>query len=261
MQLESLHDRDAIRRLLEGDRGRFAYLLGDLDPFFWGRTVWFAAADGPTHRAIILLYLAHQRPVALIFGQDEEALRWLLAAVTPLLPPTLEVHLEQSMRPAMTDLGWSLRRELPHHRMLLGELSQTRGGPTALWFMPQELEELQRFYALAYPENYFDPRMLATGRYVGCRDEEGAISAVAGVHVFSPGDAVAALGNITVHPRHRGRGLGGVVTGALCARLRAEGIETIALNVFHENTAAIRLYQRLGFAIQLTFIEAIASRP
>jgi hypothetical protein len=89
MQLESLHDRDTIRRLLEVDRGRFAYLLGDLDPFFWGRTVWFAAAEAQRHRAVLLLYLSHRRPVALIFGQDDEALCWLLEAVTPILPAML----------------------------------------------------------------------------------------------------------------------------------------------------------------------------
>jgi GNAT superfamily N-acetyltransferase len=262
MHLEILHDRPTIRRFLEVDRGRFAYLLGDLDPFFWGRTIWFSAAENDQHRAIILLYLGYKRPVVQVFGDDHEALRWLLSAMTPILPPVLDIHIEQPMISAITELGWMLRQTMPHFRMLL----QGNGMPEPaskwkpIWFDTSSLEELSLFYRDAYPDNYFDPRMLETGRYAGCRDKDGAIAAVAGVHVYSPGDSVAVLGNITTHPDYRGQGVGGYVTGALCTRLREDGIKTIALNVFTQNDSAVRLYQRLGFATQLTFTEALAVR-
>jgi predicted GNAT family acetyltransferase len=62
--------------------------------------------------------------------------------------------------------------------------------------------------------------MLETGQYLGAF-EGGAIVAVAGVHVYSERYGGAALGNVTTHPRHRGRGLGAAVTAALCKSLRA----------------------------------------
>ena len=65
---------------------------------------------------------------------------------------------------------------------------------------------------------------------------------------------VAALGAIITRPSHRGQGLGEAVTSALCALLRPR-IETIGLNVSKSNTAARRLYQRLGFRIHTEYEE------
>lgn len=260
MHLESLHDKDFIQQLLETDRGRFAYLLGDLDPFFWARTVWYGAVDDQRIRAISLVYLGHKRPVVLCFGHDEEALVWLFGALTPMLPSSLDAHLEESLLPALPGLGWRLMNPALHLRMVLQREPSTPAEKALVGLGPSDLEALQEFYATSYPDNFFDPQMLKTGQYVGYRDTTGALLAVAGVHVFSKTYSVAALGNITTHPSHRGRGLGGIVTGALCAQIRAEGIQTIVLNVHAQNTAAIRMYQRLGFVVYLPFTEALAVR-
>ncbi|MFD0788427.1 GNAT family N-acetyltransferase, partial [Micromonospora azadirachtae] len=108
-----------------------------------------------------------------------------------------------------------------------------------------DLPQLHALYAEAYPGNWFDPRMLRTGQYVGVHDG-GALVAVAGVHVWSPAYRVAALGNVTTHPRVRGRGLGTAVVAALCHRLR-DSVEHVTLNVRADNGTAVRLYERLGF--------------
>ena len=88
--------------------------------------------------------------------------------------------------------------------------------------------------------------MLATGRYVGVRDD-GRLVCVAGVHVHSPTWGVAALGNVATLPELRGQGLARGACAALCLLLLADGIETIALNVRADNTAAVASYARLGF--------------
>jgi predicted GNAT family acetyltransferase len=95
--------------------------------------------------------------------------------------------------------------------------------------------------------------MLAIEPYVGLRDG-GSLVAVAGLHVFSPTYRVAALGNIAVRASHRGRGLGGRVTGALCRRLR-DRVDTVALNVAADNAAARACYERLGFAVVAEYDE------
>ena len=109
-----------------------------------------------------------------------------------------------------------------------------------------DLPALRALYALAYPGNWFDPRMLATGQYLGIR-QDGELLAVAGVHVWSPTYRVAALGNVTTHPRVRGQGLAAAVVAALCGRLRAH-VDHVTLNVKADNVAAVRLYRRLGFS-------------
>jgi predicted GNAT family acetyltransferase len=96
--------------------------------------------------------------------------------------------------------------------------------------------------------------MLETGQYVGIR-RAGRIVAVAGVHVWSPAYRVSAIGNVTVHPEHRGQRLAQRVTAALCRRLR-ETTDVVTLNVKADNAAAIAAYQRIGFTIVGDYEEA-----
>ncbi|MFD0345418.1 GNAT family N-acetyltransferase [Kitasatospora aburaviensis] len=70
--------------------------------------------------------------------------------------------------------------------------------------------------------------------------------AVAGVHVWSPTQRIAALGNITTHPRV-GRGIGKAVVAELCRRL-LDTVDEVALNVRADNESAVALYTSLGFA-------------
>ena len=120
----------------------------------------------------------------------------------------------------------------------------------------QHLPELIDLYTASYPGNWFDPRMLQTGQYMGIHIDKQLV-AVAGVHVYSAHYRVAALGNITTHPDHRGQGVGTAVTAALCKRL-LKTVDTIGLNVKSDNAAAIALYQKLGFQIVTTYHEYMA---
>ena len=102
-----------------------------------------------------------------------------------------------------------------------------------------DLADIEAFYRTAYPGTWFAARMLATGRYVGIR-EDGRLVCVAGVHVHSPTWGVAALGNVATLPERRGEGLARAACAALCRLLLADGIETIALNVRADNAPATR---------------------
>ena len=53
---------------------------------------------------------------------------------------------------------------------------------------------------------------------------------------------------VGVHPREQGTGLGRALTLAGLAYLRAQEIPEVMLYVDGDNTAAIRLYESLGFA-------------
>ena len=55
------------------------------------------------------------------------------------------------------------------------------------------------------------------------------------------------LARLIVSPALRGRGLGEALVHALLERARAEGCRPISLNVNRSNSAAVRLYSKLGF--------------
>ena len=70
-------------------------------------------------------------------------------------------------------------------------------------------------------------------------------------------EGAAAIGNVYVRRDRRGRGLGRVVTAAVLTGLA--GIETIGLNVRADNSAALRVYESLGFARHCEFYEGLAT--
>ena len=124
---------------------------------------------------------------------------------------------------------------------------------------PADLDEAVRFYERAYPGTWFQARMLETGRYVGIRRDR-VLVCVAGVHVWSPTWRVAALGNVATLPAARGNGLATAACARLCRILLDDGIEVISLNVRADNHAAIRAYEKLGFAHAADYVEVELSR-
>lgn len=59
---------------------------------------------------------------------------------------------------------------------------------------------------------------------------------------------------LAVRPGRRGRGVGTRLMRAAEERAHATGVETLSIQVFSQNTDALRLYERLGY-------RAVASRP
>jgi predicted GNAT family acetyltransferase len=106
-------------------------------------------------------------------------------------------------------------------------------------------DEILKFYNQAYPENYFNLRILETDKYYAYMID-GKIASISGVHVYSDKYNIAVLGNITTHPDFRRKGLSTKVTSKLLAKLDLESM-TICLNVKADNISAITTYEKLGF--------------
>lgn len=260
MPLVELRDRDEIAALCRRAPAVHAYELGDLDDFFWPHTRWFGWDGGTGVSQLALLYAEHELPVLVALPEPpEEELVVLLEALLPALPWRVYAHVGAEGLPALERRFAPAGPPEPHLKMGLTDLPALGNGDGVAILEPGELEEVEAFYARAYPGTWFVPRMLETGRYVGIRDGDG-LACVAGVHVWSPRWAVAALGNVATRPDVRGRGLAQRACAALCRRLVADGIDTIALNVRSDNGAAIRAYERLGFAAVAEHLEVLLER-
>ena len=105
----------------------------------------------------------------------------------------------------------------------------------------------------------FRQRSLEFGVFYGLFDGQRLVS-VAGTHIVSDTERIAALGNVMTHPDYRGRGLATVATGAVCAELLDRGIELFGLSVSRSNEAAIRVYEKIGFNRHVPFYEGTAIR-
>jgi len=93
------------------------------------------------------------------------------------------------------------------------------------------------------------PFLLRTGelgRYVGIR-HEGRLIAMAGERMHPPG--YTEVSAVCTDEEFRGRGLAERLVRTICAGIVERG-ETPILHVAATNTNAIRLYERMGFAIR-----------
>jgi predicted GNAT family acetyltransferase len=152
--------------------------------------------------------------------------------------------------------------QVAHHKLGLGDPARLVEHDTADVELlgPSDLDEIERFYASAYPGTWFHARMLETGRYVGIR-HAGSLACVAGVHVWSPAWGVATLGNVATLPEVRGLGLATAACARLCLILLADGIHVVSLNVRADNCAALRAYAKLGFAHAADYVEVTFRAP
>ncbi len=104
-------------------------------------------------------------------------------------------------------------------------------------------EQLKELYRLSGTPAW-TPNAMNLGPFYGIIEEDGTISAVAGVHyVTSYGTEI---GNVSTHPDHKRKGY-----AAACIKSVVDEVlktsELVVLHYFEENTPAQRLYEKMGF--------------
>ena len=270
-------DKKRLMAHFKKDPVLFAYHIGDLDDFFFPDCLWptsFGLRGGIDD--VLLMYMGGDTPTLLAFGLSDRFAA-LLHSYLPIAPGRFLCHFQKQFRGILrkhareTSLGTHLKMKLDETRFaeFVSEEKRNVRRPRAVLSpadMPDQLQatirlnsshedQLRDLYAAAYPQSYFTPRMLQTGKFFGYRDN-GNIVAVAGVHVVSDERRIAVLGNIATHPDYRGRGLATLVTHRLAGELVSEG-KMVCLNVKADNTAAIACYRKLGFVAVHECEEAI----
>ena len=117
---------------------------------------------------------------------------------------------------------------------------------------------LEELYSLGGGDA-FRQRSLELGVFYGVFEGERLVS-VAGTHIVSESERIAALGNVMTHPDYRGQGLATIATSAVCTELLDRGMDLIGLSVSRSNEAAIRVYEKIGFNRHVPFYEGTAVR-
>jgi ribosomal protein S18 acetylase RimI-like enzyme len=259
MNYVSLHDKKEIEQHLRKDVYLNIYSIGDLDDFFWPYTTWYGFKSGDEISSVALLYAGLSLPTLVVFSTEGiNVTASLLMSIRHLLPKRFYAHLSPGLASALQTTH-VLEAMGEHYKMAL--TARTLAAEPDSSYVERvtmaDLASLQSLYHESYPENWFDPRMLETGRYYGLRQKDRLVS-VAGVHVFSRKYRVAALGNITTLPTYRGKGYGTLVTATLCRALIDEDID-IGLNVRADNRAAIACYRKIGFETVASYEEYFAT--
>jgi ribosomal protein S18 acetylase RimI-like enzyme len=216
------------------------------------------SGDGGDIEEALLVYNNPLFVTVMAFGLTD-AFPDFLRRSLPELPDKFFCHF-RSPDDALLRSGFAVESLGTHLKMALGEYQKCHDDddPCIIRLDISHLDKLFVLYDSAYPDGYFDQRMLVTGKFFGYVGE-GDILAVAGVHVYSKENRLAVLGSIATRPEHRGRGLATRLTSKLTAELVDENM-TVALNVKADNTPAITCYRNIGFDIKHHYEEAICTR-
>jgi ribosomal protein S18 acetylase RimI-like enzyme len=253
MDVHILHRKDEIHDFLRSDPELQAYCMGDLDDFFWPKTVWYGLMDKGTLLSVALLYTGSDYPTLLLFYKDEEQYPYLLLEkIRTLLPNKFYAHLNEGLVDVFGRQNVIQYYGLSYKMALRGGLQGVDDKHVSR-LTESQLGQINEFYANAYPDNWFDSRMLETGKYFGYFDGEKLVG-IAGIHVYSAEYKVAALGNIATHPDYRGKQIAYKLTSHLCNDLK-ETVDAIGLNVKADNEYAIKCYRKIGFEIIGTYEE------
>jgi ribosomal protein S18 acetylase RimI-like enzyme len=260
--LTQISDKKQLLAFLKTDPFLHIYSIGDLDDFFWERTTWYAWMEQGCIRALFLLYQGDNSAPTLLAleEQNRKAATALLHDLRHSLPKHFYGHFSVHLLPHLGNWynaefsGLHLKMKL--ERDLLSPVLEPQS-QRAIHLQQGDLQRILTLYKDAYPGNWFDPRMLETGQYLGIEDA-GRLVAAAGIHVYSTQYKVAALGNITTHPDFRGKGLSTLLTSSLCRQL-FETVDWIGLNVAQSNIAAIRCYSKIGFVEHCRYEEILVT--
>ena len=254
MEVKIINDKQTIYSFLSENPGLNLYLIGDLDDFFWPDTKWFAVVHNDSIRSIALLYSA-EIPTFLLFHEGDPVYpKFLIKSVKNDLPEKFNVHLSPGLinifgrENILKNYGHNLRMILAGDPGKIIDNNIRRLGQ-------HDLDVIKNFYSVSYEGNWFDERMLKTGKYFGYFINETLVG-VSGIHVYSREYRVAALGNIATHPEHRGKKIAYKLTVTLCDDLKND-TDIIGLNVSSSNIPAIRCYENAEFDIYSSYDECL----
>ncbi|MFT3899570.1 MAG: GNAT family N-acetyltransferase [Gordonia sp. (in: high G+C Gram-positive bacteria)] len=139
--------------------------------------------------------------------------------------------------------GWRKLRTFPLV-MYSGADVRTRPDPAALVLGPDDVDDMLALIDVAQP-GPFSRRTIELGRYLGFRDADGALIAMAGERMRPPG--WGEISAVATAPQARGQGLAERLIRAVGAHIARRG-DVPFLHTTADNPARA-LYERMGFEL------------
>lgn len=145
---------------------------------------------------------------------------------------------------------WTLEAFHPLAQMIRTTPLPVLDGPEIIPLTAAHRVDVLALTALVYP-HYFRERTMELGRYFGIYmpDKSGGVRLAAMIGERLGTDTHTEMSAICTHPDFTGRGYAQRLTAFLSNDTLARG-RTPFLHVSHENTRALQLYARMGYALR-----------
>ncbi|RZL42854.1 MAG: GNAT family N-acetyltransferase [Variovorax sp.] len=176
-----------------------------------------------------------------------------LSALTELVQPGDDCVYLVQVPPIAIPAGLVAVKEAPGVQLLAGRRLPPDDGVQLL--AEADAAEMLALARLTEPGPFFE-RTHTMGRFIGIRSE-GRLVAMAGERMRCPGQVE--VSGVCTHPDFRGRGLAKRLSAAVAAEIQQRG-EQPFLHAWATNTAAIALYESLGFVQRATVNIALLKR-
>jgi ribosomal protein S18 acetylase RimI-like enzyme len=146
--------------------------------------------------------------------------------------------------PVSPPLGWEVLEEFAGVQLVDSAL-RAAPDPEAVRLGPDDVDEMLDLVDRTQP-GPFRRRTVELGTYLGIR-REGQLVAMGGERLHPQG--WTEISAVCTDPAHRGQGLATRLVRAVAAGIRARG-EAPFMHASADNTAAIRLYESIGFTLR-----------
>ena len=242
-------DKQKVRSILEMDRIWGGYAICDLEEELFTSCDWYTAYRRSTGISLCMYFNQLQPPAQISIGEPM-GLEKILE--TANIPKEIHGHIPLNhLEVVKKHYHLSDLHSMKRMAVTIRSFKDANGKANRLG--EKDLPELTELYS-AHPSNFFRPYMLTSGVYYGLRINNTLVSA-AGTHVCSPSHGLACIGNVFTHPSHQGKGYATICTNQVVKELLTR-YQDVLLNVDSQNTAAIKIYRKLGFREHCTYIEA-----
>lgn len=142
--------------------------------------------------------------------------------------------------------GWTLGARIDGVQLVQTESVQPRPDRDVVVLGEGDVPEMLALVERSRP-GPFEARTYLLGRYVGFRDDAGRLVAMAGERLHPAG--WTEISAVTTDAEHRGRGLASRLVLDVAFHVQERG-DRAFLHAAAENHGAVRVYERLGFALR-----------
>jgi predicted GNAT family acetyltransferase len=242
MEIAAQTTKKQIRRCIRyvsSDPMKNVLFLADLRPPLLALSEVFAALDDGEIVGLGNVFKGFDVPAINIKGRDSAVEKLLLEEILKTVPERIFTLCEKGKEKIFQEVIVSSH---PEQQMMLTEKPEYETDWRVRRASLKDVKTLDSFYK-AHGVPTWSPMQLYAGPYYFIRLEDEIVSA-AGVHFMIP--EVAQIGNVITAEKYRRQGIGKACVAAVAADIMAQGIP-VSLFVRTDNTAAISLYESLGF--------------